>query len=139
MGGYLRWWRVGKVMEASAFDPYFGRVMTPNLADYHFPVNADIHGIRVSFIDKPDPHFGPLGARGLEREARRLGGLESPGARRVEREVGEPRLPLPEGELEVADRLVILANGRIILDAPRGTLGGDEIHRLYALHTEEAS
>ena len=42
-------------------------------------------------------------------------------------------------ELEVADRIVILANGRIILDAPRGTLNGDEIHRLYALHTEEAS
>ena len=39
-------------------------------------------------------------------------------------------------ELEVVDRLVILANGRIILDAPRGTLSGDEIHRLYALHTE---
>jgi heme ABC exporter ATP-binding subunit CcmA len=42
-------------------------------------------------------------------------------------------------ELEVADRIVILANGRIILDTPRGTLSGDEIHRLYALHTEEAS
>jgi len=42
-------------------------------------------------------------------------------------------------ELEAADRLVILANGRIILDAPRGTLSGDEIHKLYALHTEEAS
>jgi xanthine dehydrogenase YagR molybdenum-binding subunit len=28
-------------------------------------VNADIHGIRVSFIDEPDLHFGPLGARGL--------------------------------------------------------------------------
>ena len=42
-------------------------------------------------------------------------------------------------ELDVVDRLVILANGRIILDAPRGTLGGDEIHRLYALHTEEVS
>jgi heme ABC exporter ATP-binding subunit CcmA len=42
-------------------------------------------------------------------------------------------------ELEVADRLVILAGGRIILDAPRGTLSGEEIHRLYALHTEDAS
>jgi len=42
-------------------------------------------------------------------------------------------------ELEVADRLVILAAGRIILDAPRGTLSADEIHRLYALHTEDAS
>jgi hypothetical protein len=38
----------------------------------------------------------------------------------------------------VADRLVILAGGRIILDTPRGTLGGDEILRLFALHTEEA-
>ena len=53
------------LMEETALDPYFGRVMTPNLADYHFPVNADIHGIRVSFINEPDPHFGPLGARGL--------------------------------------------------------------------------
>src|SRR5204863_6622445 len=42
-------------------------------------------------------------------------------------------------ELEVADRLVILAGGRILLDTPRGPLGADEIHRLYALHTEAAS
>ena len=42
-------------------------------------------------------------------------------------------------ELEIADRLVILAGGRLILDAPRGALSADEIHRLYALHTEEAS
>jgi xanthine dehydrogenase YagR molybdenum-binding subunit len=33
------------LMEESTLDPYFGRVMTPNLADYHFPVNADVHGI----------------------------------------------------------------------------------------------
>jgi heme ABC exporter ATP-binding subunit CcmA len=42
-------------------------------------------------------------------------------------------------ELDVADRLVILAGGRIILDAPRGALSADEIHRLYMVHTEEAS
>jgi heme exporter protein A len=42
-------------------------------------------------------------------------------------------------ELDVADRLVILAGGRIILDAPRGALSADEIHRLYTLHTEETS
>jgi heme ABC exporter ATP-binding subunit CcmA len=42
-------------------------------------------------------------------------------------------------ELEVAERLVILAGGRIIVDTPRGNLRGEEIHRLYALHTEEAS
>ncbi len=42
-------------------------------------------------------------------------------------------------ELEIAERLVILASGRIILDTPRGTLSAEEIHRLYALHTEDAS
>jgi heme exporter protein A len=41
-------------------------------------------------------------------------------------------------ELEAADRLVILSGGRIVFDTPRGTLSGDEIHRLYALHTEDA-
>jgi heme ABC exporter ATP-binding subunit CcmA len=41
-------------------------------------------------------------------------------------------------ELDVADRLVILASGRVIADTARGTLGAEEIHRLYALHTEGA-
>ena len=27
---------------------------------------------------------------------------------------------------------------RVIVDTPRGTLSADEIHRLYALHTEDA-
>ena len=42
-------------------------------------------------------------------------------------------------ELEVTDRLVILAGGRVVLDAPREAVGADEIHRLYALHTEDVS
>jgi ABC-type uncharacterized transport system ATPase component len=42
-------------------------------------------------------------------------------------------------ELDVAGRLMILANGRIVADTPRGTLSGDDVHRLYALHTEYAS
>jgi heme ABC exporter ATP-binding subunit CcmA len=42
-------------------------------------------------------------------------------------------------ELDVADRLVILVGGRIIVDAPRGTMTAEEIHRFYTLHTEEAS
>jgi heme ABC exporter ATP-binding subunit CcmA len=42
-------------------------------------------------------------------------------------------------ELDVADRLVILANGRAVLDRPRGTLSAEDVHRLYAMHTEEAS
>jgi heme exporter protein A len=40
--------------------------------------------------------------------------------------------------LSVADRVVILAGGRIALEAPRASLPPDELARLYALHTEEA-
>lgn len=42
-------------------------------------------------------------------------------------------------ELGVADRIAILAGGRIALDTPRAALSQDEVLRLYALHTEEAS
>lgn len=39
--------------------------------------------------------------------------------------------------LDVADRIAILASGRIAFDAPRGDLASSEVERLYALHTEE--
>jgi heme ABC exporter ATP-binding subunit CcmA len=41
-------------------------------------------------------------------------------------------------ELATADRLAILAGGRLALDAPRGGLAADDVQRLYALHAEEA-
>jgi ABC-2 type transport system ATP-binding protein len=41
-------------------------------------------------------------------------------------------------ELAVADRLVVLAGGRVACDTPRGTLSSEDVHRLYALHTEDA-
>jgi heme exporter protein A len=40
-------------------------------------------------------------------------------------------------ELGIADRLAILAGGRIALDAPRATLGPDDVQRLYVAHTED--
>ena len=39
--------------------------MGNDLAGYHFPVNADVPIIEVSFINKPDPHINPSGAKGL--------------------------------------------------------------------------
>jgi heme ABC exporter ATP-binding subunit CcmA len=39
-------------------------------------------------------------------------------------------------ELEVADRVVILADGRVAFAAPRADLAPDELARLYALHAE---
>ena len=37
----------------------------------------------------------------------------------------------------IADRVAILAGGRIVLDRQRADLDLDELHRLYALYTEE--
>jgi xanthine dehydrogenase YagR molybdenum-binding subunit len=39
--------------------------MTHNLADYHFPVHADVHDIDVIFVDERDDIVNPLGAKGL--------------------------------------------------------------------------
>lgn len=40
--------------------------------------------------------------------------------------------------LSIADRIAILAGGRIVLDRPRASIEPDEMRRLYAVHTEEA-
>jgi xanthine dehydrogenase YagR molybdenum-binding subunit len=50
--------------EEGVMDQRFGRVMTHNLADYHVPVNADVHDIDVIFVEEHDK-FNPLGAKGL--------------------------------------------------------------------------
>src|SRR5437867_9213624 len=42
-------------------------------------------------------------------------------------------------ELAVADRIAILAGGVVALDTPRGALSAEDVQRLYALHTEDAS
>jgi xanthine dehydrogenase YagR molybdenum-binding subunit len=50
--------------EESVIDHAFGRFMTHNLADYHVPVNADVHDIEVIFIEEKDD-ANPLGVKGL--------------------------------------------------------------------------
>ena len=42
-----------------------GRLAASNMADYMVPVNADIPDIDVHWLDRPDPHVGGLGTRGL--------------------------------------------------------------------------
>ncbi len=39
--------------------------MNHNLAEYHVPVNADIHDIEVIFVEEKDDIINPLGAKGL--------------------------------------------------------------------------
>ena len=53
------------LMEETLLDPHSGRVIIHNLADYHVPIQADIPEIEAIFVEKPDYHFNPLGARGI--------------------------------------------------------------------------
>ena len=50
--------------EESVIDHTLGRFMTRNLADYHVPVNADVHDIEVIFVEEKDD-ANPLGVKGL--------------------------------------------------------------------------
>lgn len=51
--------------EETVFDHRYGRIMNANIAEYHVPVNADIHDIEVIFVDEPDERINPLGVKGL--------------------------------------------------------------------------
>jgi xanthine dehydrogenase YagR molybdenum-binding subunit len=51
--------------EETLVDHAIGRVMNANIAEYHVPVNADIHDIQVIFVDEPDTLINPLGVKGL--------------------------------------------------------------------------
>jgi xanthine dehydrogenase YagR molybdenum-binding subunit len=59
-------WGIGMALhEESVLDHAVGRFMTHNLADYHIPVNADVHDIAVIFVEERDDFVNPLGAKGL--------------------------------------------------------------------------
>jgi xanthine dehydrogenase YagR molybdenum-binding subunit len=59
-------WGIGMALqEVSVLDHAFGRFMTHNLADYHFPVNTDVGDIDVLFVDEQDEIVNPLGVKGL--------------------------------------------------------------------------
>jgi xanthine dehydrogenase YagR molybdenum-binding subunit len=58
-------WGIGMALhEETLIDHRFGRVMNANIAEYHMPVNADVHDIKVIFVDEPDTS-NPLGIKGL--------------------------------------------------------------------------
>ncbi|HKS63043.1 MAG TPA: xanthine dehydrogenase family protein molybdopterin-binding subunit [Xanthobacteraceae bacterium] len=64
MGGVV--WGIGMALhEETLIDHNFGRYVNANLAEYHVPVNADIHDIEVIFVDEPDEVINPLGIKGV--------------------------------------------------------------------------
>jgi xanthine dehydrogenase YagR molybdenum-binding subunit len=59
-------WGIGMALhEETVVDHTLGRVMNANIAEYHVPVNADVHDIEVIFVDEPDTLINPLGIKGL--------------------------------------------------------------------------
>ena len=58
-------WGIGMALhEETHVDHRIGRIMNANIAEYHVPVHADIHDIKVIFVDECDDS-NPLGLKGL--------------------------------------------------------------------------
>jgi len=63
LGGVV--WGIGMALhEETLIDHKFGRIMNANIAEYHVPVNADVHDIKVIFVDEADDS-NPLGIKGV--------------------------------------------------------------------------
>jgi xanthine dehydrogenase YagR molybdenum-binding subunit len=59
-------WGIGMALhEETLLDHDLGRIMNANIAEYHVPVNADVHDIEVIFVDEPDELINPLGIKGI--------------------------------------------------------------------------
>lgn len=59
-------WGIGMALEEeSVIDQNFGRFMNHNLAEYHVPVNADVHKIDVIFVEEHDAIVNRIGVKGL--------------------------------------------------------------------------
>src|SRR6202000_2033564 len=55
LGGMI--WGLSLVLHEHALhDPRTGRIMNPNLAEYHVPVNADMPSIEAIIVDEEDPY-----------------------------------------------------------------------------------
>lgn len=64
VGGVV--WGIGMALhEETLVDHDLGRFMNANIGEYHVPVNADVHDIKVIFVDEPDAVINPLGIKGL--------------------------------------------------------------------------
>ena len=59
-------WAIGMALQEETFlDHGFGRIMNPNLAEYHVPISADVGEIDVIFVAEEDTVVNPLGVKGL--------------------------------------------------------------------------
>ncbi len=64
IGGIV--WGMGMALQEQAeTDHQLGRIMNHNFAEYHVPVNADVHDVDVIFVKEEDDIVNPIGTKGL--------------------------------------------------------------------------
>src|SRR5262249_40202040 len=61
-----RVWGIGMALhEETLIDHNFGRVMNANIAEYHVPGHADVHDIKVIFVEERDSKVTLMGIKGV--------------------------------------------------------------------------
>ena len=65
ISGAIVWGISMALAEEGLMDHTLGRCMNHNYAEYHVPVNADIHDVDVIFVPEHDEIVNALGAKGL--------------------------------------------------------------------------
>jgi xanthine dehydrogenase YagR molybdenum-binding subunit len=63
--GGMTWGVSFALHEHAVMDARSGRVMNPNLAEYHIPVNADVPVVEAILVEERDPHVNALGIKGV--------------------------------------------------------------------------
>ena len=65
LGGVV--WGIGMALhEETHLDKHLGRIVNPDLAEYHIPVSADVPAdMDLFFVDEEDAHVNPLGVKGI--------------------------------------------------------------------------
>ncbi len=63
--GGMIWGMSFALHEHAIIDPRSGRVMNPNLGEYHIPVNADVPSIEAILVEERDPYVNALGIKGV--------------------------------------------------------------------------
>ena len=63
--GGMTWGLSMALFEQSVIDPRFGDYVNHDFAEYHIATNADVGTIDVAWLDEEDPHYDPLGSKGI--------------------------------------------------------------------------
>jgi xanthine dehydrogenase YagR molybdenum-binding subunit len=65
LNGGMIWGVSFALHEQAITDRRSGRIMNANLAEYHFPVNADVPSIEAILVEEHDTHVNALGIKGV--------------------------------------------------------------------------